>query len=162
MAPSCTVTRKTAVERVHTDYEYTARLDYDTAMPSIPLGTRGQKNLLVTTEVAIDFLGPETARVLATPYLIWHLEVTCRETIKPLLEEGHDSVGTEVCVRHLAATPVGMQATFFAEVIEVDGNRVRFRVEARDEKEKIAEGTHERFVVNVARFTTRLQAKLGR
>ena len=131
-------------------------------MTWISVGTKGLQNLLVTSEVAIDFLGPENARVLATPYLIWHLEMTCRLAIKPLLEDGYDSVGTEVHVKHLAATPVGMQVTFSAEVIEVDDRRVRFRVEAHDEKEKIAEGTHERYVVNIARFATRLQAKIAR
>jgi predicted thioesterase len=52
-----------------------------------------------------------------------------------------------------------MQVTFTAEVLSVDGNRVTFRVEAQDEQEKVAEGTHERFIVNIARFATRVQAK---
>jgi predicted thioesterase len=128
----------------------------------IPIGAKGEQKLLVTNEVAIDFLGPETARVLSTPHLIWYLEVTCQQAIKPLLEEGHDSVGTEVHVRHLAATPVGMQVTFTAEVTAVEDRRVRFRVAARDERETIAEGTHERHVVNVARFAARVQTKSSR
>jgi predicted thioesterase len=128
-------------------------------MATIPLGTTGRQKLLVTPEVAIDFLGPDTARVLSTPHLVWYMEVTGQQAIKPLLDEGHDSVGTEVHIRHLAATPVGMQVTFTAEVIEVNDRRVKFRVEAADEREKIAEGTHERVIVNVARFATRVQAK---
>ena len=128
-------------------------------MPNIPIGTRGERKLLVTSEVAIDFMGNEAARVLATPHLIWNLELTCRETIKPFLEDGFDTVGTEVNVKHLAATPLGMSVTFHAEVIEVDGNRVHCKVEAFDERDKISEGTHERFIVNVARFATRVQAK---
>ncbi len=128
-------------------------------MPNIPLGRRHERRLLVTSDVAIDFMGIEEARVLATPWLIWHLEFTCRDLIKPLLDEGYDSVGTDVSVKHLAATPLGMSAVFRAEVIHVDGNRVKFKVEAFDEKEKISEGTHERYVVNVARFATRVQAK---
>lgn len=114
---------------------------------------------MVTDEVAIDFLGPAAARVLSTPHLIWHLEITCRDTIKPLLDDNHDSVGTEVNVRHLAATPVGMQVTFSCEVIEVNEKRVKFRVEARDERETIAEGTHERAIVNVPKFAARVAAK---
>jgi len=117
--------------------------------------------LLVTSEIAIDFMGIEEARVLATPYLIWNLEAAARDAIKPLLDKGFDSVGTEVSIKHLAATPLGMSAVFRAEVTHVDGNRVRFRVEAFDEIEKIAEGTHERYVVNVARFATRVQAKVA-
>ncbi len=115
--------------------------------------------MLVTSDIAIDFMGIEEARVLATPHLIWNLELAARQAIQPLLDEGYDSVGTEVNVKHLVATPLGMSAVFRAEVTHVDGNRVRFRVEAFDEKEKIAEGTHERYVVNVARFATRVQAK---
>jgi predicted thioesterase len=126
---------------------------------AIVIGKTHERKLLVTSEVAIDFMEVEHARVLATPWLIWYLEFTCRDLIKPMLEEGHDSVGTEVNVKHLAATPLGMTATFRAEVIHVDGNRVRFRVEAFDEREKVAEGTHERYVVNTARFASRVQAK---
>jgi predicted thioesterase len=128
-------------------------------MDRISIGTRGEHRVLVTSDIAIDFLGVEEARVLATPHLIWNLEMAARGAIKPLLEEGFDSVGTEVSVKHLAATPLGMSAVFRAEVTHIDGNRVRFRVEAFDEQEKIAEGSHERYVVNVARFATRVQAK---
>lgn len=128
-------------------------------MVQIPAGTRFEQKLLVTSEISVDFMDMEEARVLATPHLIWNLEMAARNAIKPLLEEGFDSVGTEVNVKHLAATPLGMSARFRAEVTHQEGNRVRFRVEAFDEVEKIAEGTHERYVVNIARFATRVQAK---
>lgn len=128
----------------------------------IPAGTHFEVKLLVTSEIAVDFMGIEEARVLATPHLIWNLEMAARNAIKPLLDEGFDSVGTEVNVKHLAATPLGMAARFRAEVTHQDGNRVRFRVEAFDETEKIAEGTHERYIVNVARFATRVQAKIAK
>ena len=128
-------------------------------MHNIPIGTKGEERLLVTSEVAIDFLGVDNARVLATPHLIGGLEMTARNSIKPLLEEGHDTVGTQVTVSHLAATPVGMNVTFHSEVIAVAERRVTFKVEAYDEKDKIAEGTHERGIVNVAKFATRLAAK---
>lgn len=128
-------------------------------MAQVPIGAKGEHKMLVTSEVAIDFLGMENARVLGTPYLIGFLEMTARNAIKPHLEEGYDTVGTHVDVRHLAATPMGMQVRFHAEVISVDDRRVRCKVEAFDEKEKIAEGTHERFIINVARFATRLVAK---
>jgi predicted thioesterase len=128
-------------------------------MANVPVGTKGEEKILVTNEVAIDFLGVEEARVLATPMLIMHLEMTARNSVKPFLEEGHDTVGTEVRVSHLAATPVGMAATFRSEVISVEDRRINFKVEAFDEKEKIAEGTHQRAVVNIARFAARIQAK---
>lgn len=128
-------------------------------MSTIPIGTKHEERLLVTSEVAIDFLGTESARVLSTPQLIGHLEMTARNSIKPLLDPGHDSVGTQVHVAHLAATPMGMNVTFRSEVLSADDRRVNFKVEAFDEKEKIAEGTHERAIVNVARFATRVAAK---
>ena len=62
-------------------------------------------------------------------------------------------------VKHLAATPLGMSVTFHAEIVHLDGNRVRFKVEAYDEKEKISSGTHERYIVDIARFATRVAAK---
>jgi len=83
------------------------------------------------------------------------------DELKELLDEGHDTVGTHVNVAHLGASPIGMSVTFTAEVIRVDGRRVEFRVEARDEKEKIGEGTHERAIINIARFATRLAEKKG-
>ena len=128
-------------------------------MAKIPVGTKGESKLLVTSEVAVDFLGMEAARVLGTPYLIANLEFTARNAVKPLLDEGYDTVGTHVDVKHLAATPMGMNVTFRAEVIGVEDRRVRFKVEAHDEKEKISEGTHERFVINVQRFAARLIEK---
>ena len=128
-------------------------------MANIPVGTKGEEKLLVTSDVAIDFLGVEDARVLATPHLIGHLEMTARNSIKPLLDPGHDSVGTQVNVAHLAATPMGMNVTFRSEVIAVAERRVTFKVEAYDERDKIAEGTHERGIVNVAKFATRVAAK---
>ncbi len=128
-------------------------------MANIPTGTRHQFQIPVTPEISIDFMGIPDARVLATPFLIWNLEMAARDAIKPLLDDGFDSVGTEVNVKHLAATPLGMNATFRAEVVHVDGNRVRFKVEAFDDAEPISEGTHERYIVNVARFAGRVQAK---
>jgi predicted thioesterase len=128
-------------------------------MANIPLGTKGEEKLLVTSEVAIDFLGVENARVLATPHLIGNLEMTARNSVKPLLDPGHDTVGTQVTVSHLAATPMGMNVIFRSEVIAVTDRRVTFKVEAFDEKDKIAEGTHERGIVNIAKFATRVAAK---
>ena len=129
-------------------------------MAEIPIGTRGEQVRLVTTENAISFLGTEGARVLSTPNMIQLMEWTCRETIFPLLESGYDTVGTHVNVAHLAAAPIGMTVTFTAEVIAVNGARITFRVEARDEKEKVGEGTHERAIINIAKFATRLAEKM--
>ncbi|MCP5118357.1 MAG: thioesterase family protein [bacterium] len=128
-------------------------------MADVQIGASAERTLLVTGEVAISFLGDESARVLATPFLIAQLELTARDAILPFVEDGRDSVGTRVDVKHLAATPVGMSVTFHAEVTGVDRRRVTFRVWAEDEREKISEGTHERFVIDVERFGARLKAK---
>ena len=86
-------------------------------MSNIPIGTKGEKKILVTSEVSIDFLGQEGARVLSTPHMIGYMERTCRDTVLPLLDPGNDTVGTQVNVWHLAASPIGMVVTFTAEVI---------------------------------------------
>src|SRR5512133_2862213 len=111
---------------------------------NIPIGTTHEEVHLVTSEVAISFLGPEGARVLATPFMIMFMERTCRNCALPLLDAGHDTVGTHVDVGHLKATPIGMAVTYRAEVLEVNDKRIKFKVDAFDEKEKCGEGFHER------------------
>lgn len=128
-------------------------------MANIPIGTTREEKLLVTSEVAINFLGMEGARVLSTPHMIGYMERTCRDTVLPLLDPGYDTVGTHVNVAHLAAAPMGMTVTFRAEITAVNERRVEFRVEAWDEKEKIGEGTHQRTIINVAKFATKLAQK---
>jgi fluoroacetyl-CoA thioesterase len=130
-------------------------------MPSIPVGLTHEFRRRVTDEIAVNFMGLDEARVLGTPFLIMQLEMASRDAILPMLDPGYDSVGTEVRVRHLAATPMGMEVTFRSEVIGVDDRRVRFKVEAFDEKEQVADGMHERFVIHVERFAKRLAEKRG-
>ena len=128
-------------------------------MPNIPIGARGEMKLLVTSESAITFLGMDGPRVLSTPHMIGRMELTARDALLPFLEPGFDTVGTHVDVYHLAAAPVGTVVTFTAKVIAVDDRRIQFRVEAWDEKEKIGEGTHERAIINIAKFAARLAQK---
>ncbi len=125
----------------------------------IPLGAVREENLTVTDETAIRFLGLESARVLSTPHLIGFLEMTSRNLIKQFVEAAEDSVGTLVNIRHLAATPIGMHVRLRAEIQSVEGQRVLCKVEAWDARDKVAEGTHERFVINVERFAERVRAK---
>ncbi len=115
--------------------------------------------MTVTPDIAINFLGPENGRVLGTPFLILHLEMASRNLAFPQLDLGFDTVGTLVNIRHLAATPLGMQVTFHSEILAVEDRRITFKVEAYDEREKIAEGVHERAIVNIERFAARVQAK---
>lgn len=132
---------------------------YHNDMKEIPVGATARRHLLVTPETAIDFLGDERARVLSTPHMIAYMEWAARDALLPFLDPNEDSLGTLVNVRHLAATPVGMSVEFTATVTEVQGRRVLFRVEARDEKELVGEGVHERFIADVPRLIARLAAK---
>jgi predicted thioesterase len=131
-------------------------------MPEKIPTTKGVSRTEVTTEIAVSFLGSNEARVLATPWLIAWLEMTARNAVKPHLLDGEDTVGTHVNVRHLAATPVGMTVRFEAEVVRVTGRRIEFRVAAWDDVEQVADGTHERAIINVAKFGDRLKTKRQR
>jgi predicted thioesterase len=128
-------------------------------MHNIVIGTKAEKRVLVTAENAISFLGAEGPRVLATPNMIGLMERACRDTVLPQLETGYDTVGTHVNVFHLAAAPIGATVNITAEITEVVERRVKFRVEAWDAKEKIGEGTHQRAIINVAKFAARMAEK---
>jgi fluoroacetyl-CoA thioesterase len=99
--------------------------------------------------------------VLATPVMINLIEAAALKAVEHLLPAGHQSLGIRLDIRHFAATPIGMRVRATAELVAVDGRTLSFRVEAHDEKEPIGDGTHQRVVVNVARFDARVQKKLG-
>ena len=131
-------------------------------MPSIPLGAKGTFTLIVMPEhLANRFKDVTLPPVLATPVMIMAMENAALNALKPYLGERYSAVGTRVEVNHLAATLVGRQITAEAQVIKVDGRRVEFKIEARDGVEAIGAGTHERMVIDTARFIERLQ-KLDR
>src|SRR5260370_15462847 len=88
---------------------------YNNSVANIPIGTKGESSIVVRPEDAISFLGVEGARVLGTPFLIGHLAMTARDSIKSLLQEGFDTVGARVDVRHLAATPLGLRGLLRSE-----------------------------------------------
>ena len=105
-------------------------------------------------------MGNRGVHVLATPFVIGLLEDAANAVLRPHLPAGGVSVGTMVEMRHLAATPVGMTVRAKATLLETDGKRFLFAVEAWDDKEKIAEGRHERFVVpDLAKFLDRAMKK---
>lgn len=109
----------------------------------------------------IGFMG-EDGRVYATPSLIADIEQHCRRMLQDHLDTGEDSVGTRVEIDHLAATPESMNVKLKAAVESVDGRQVTFSIEAEDGIDKIARGTHSRFVVDVAKSRTRIADKLTR
>jgi len=122
-------------------------------------GLRGEASLVVADEHTAPRVGSGAIRVLATPVMINLFEAAALDAVEPLLPPGYQSLGTVLNVRHIAATPVGMRVTASAVVDKVEGRTIFFRLEARDERELIGDGTHERVVVNVARFDERVQRK---
>ena len=131
-------------------------------MESIKPGASGRAQLVVGEEHTAPRVGSGKVHVLATPVMINLIEAAALAAIEHLLPAGHQSLGTRLDVRHIAATPVGMKIFASAVVESVSGRSVLFKVEARDEKELIGDGTHERVVVNVAKFDLRVQRKLSR
>ena len=112
----------------------------------------------VAKNSGIEHLAP----VLSTPHLVSLMEPTAHAAVIPFLEPGQSGVGAMVQIRHLAATPVGMQVRIRAELLEVQGRRLLFKVEAWDEVEKIAEGEHERFIIHWERFMEGVTKKQGK
>jgi predicted thioesterase len=110
-------------------------------------GATAEVTLTVTPDRTADAMGNRGVQVLATPFLIGLLETASHRVMEPLIPAGGSTVGTMVEMRHLAATPVGMAVRARATLLETDGRRFLFEVEAWDDREKVAEGRHERFVV---------------
>jgi fluoroacetyl-CoA thioesterase len=123
-------------------------------------GLSGTAELVVGEEHTAPRVGSGKVHVLATPVMINLIEAAALAAIEHLVPAGHQSLGTRLDVRHIAATPVGMRVRAAAVVESVSGRTVRFKVEAHDEKELIGDGTHERVAVNVAKFDARVQKKL--
>jgi fluoroacetyl-CoA thioesterase len=129
-------------------------------MRPIPLGARGTFVLRVRpAHLANQFKDALLPQVFATPMMITAMENAALNAIRGYLDPGESAVGTAVNIRHVAATPVGHDVTAEAEVTRVDGRHVTFKVTARDEKEEIGSGTHERAVVDVVRLDARLALK---
>jgi predicted thioesterase len=122
-------------------------------------GMTGEKKEVVTEKNTARAYGSGGLEVYATPSMIALMEGACVEAVDKALPEGFSTVGTELSVRHLAATPRGMAVRAVGELLEIDGSRLLFRVEARDEAGKIGEGTHGRFIIDNARFLKKAGAK---
>ena len=130
-------------------------------MVALEPGLKGSTEILVGTRDTAPHVGSGKIKVLATPVMVMMMEEAALNAVEGLLPEGHQTVGTRLDITHTAATPVGMRVTATAELVKVEGRKLTFRVAARDEKESIGEGTHQRIIVNVARFDKRAQEKAG-
>ena len=127
----------------------------------VPVGALGTSSIVVGDEHTAPFVGSGRVPVLATPVMINLIEAAALDACEKLLPAGHQSLGTHLDVTHIAATPVGLRVTATAEGIAVDGRNIHFKVTARDERDLIGEGKHERVVVNVERFDKRVQEKIA-
>ena len=129
-------------------------------MRDIPPGTRGSFMLDVTARhLASRFKDATLPPVLATPVMIMAMENAALNALKPYFEPNESAVGTRVDVQHLAATPVGRRITATAEVARVAGRHIEFKVWAMDGDEVIGRGTHQRSLIDVGKFASRLAAK---
>jgi fluoroacetyl-CoA thioesterase len=126
----------------------------------VKIGALKERTITVNSNQTTSFLW-KGENVLSTPSMISEMEETCRLLLKEQVipDSEWDSVGTVVKIEHLAATPVGAEVFLKSEVASVNGRRVVFKVEARDKLEKIGDGTHERFIINIPHFRVKFDEK---
>ena len=122
-------------------------------------GIKGRQETTVTAANVATTVGSGRVEVFATPMMIALIEKAAIMSVDPFLEKGQSTVGTQVNVSHVAATPVGMKVWAETEVVVVDRRRITFSVKAYDERGLIGEGTHERFVVDVEKFQAKAEGK---
>jgi predicted thioesterase len=124
-------------------------------------GLTGKSEMIVKKEDLVSQLTDVPMNVLSTPRLIQLLEAAAIEAIHEFIPTEKVSLGTEVKIKHLSPTPLGMKVTAHAILKRVDGNRLFFLVDAFDEIEKVAEGEHERVLVSKDRFLQKVERKRG-
>ena len=126
----------------------------------ISVGLKGEAFNLVEKEDTADFVGSGSLLVYATPCMVALMEGAACEAIEGALEEGTTTVGMELNISHLSATPVGLEVRAEAEVTAVEGKVITFSLTAYDEVGKIGEGTHKRCIVNSQKFLDKTYSKL--
>ena len=125
------------------------------ALEKVSVGMAAEEIVVVTPEMTVGHFVAHMPQVYATPMMILHMEMASGAAIASHLPAGFVSVGMDVKVRHLAATPVGREVRAMSRVIQIDSKSVVFEVEAWDGNRKIGDGTHRRGIVNVAEFEKR-------
>ncbi|MDR3560003.1 MAG: thioesterase family protein [Negativicutes bacterium] len=122
-------------------------------------GISGEAAVKVTPENTADKMGNPGAMVFATPMLVALMEQAAIAAVQSYLAPGEGTVGTRVDVAHLAATPVGMSVRATATLLEIAGKKLTFAVEASDDREKVGQGRHERYIINTEAFFGKVAAK---
>lgn len=126
---------------------------------SLKIGMLGEAKVAVSEKNTAITHGSGSVPVFATPAMIALMENAAMSSVQPFLPEGHTTVGIKISSSHIAATPVGLEVAARSELVEVDGKRLVFKVEAYDSKEKIGEGIHERFIIATEKFMKRVEEK---
>ena len=125
----------------------------------LEVGIKGRKEIIVSeVDTALLFKSGEL-EVLATPKVVMLVEETAYKSISDVLETNESTVGTKVDLKHIAATPIGMKVICETELIEIDRRRLVFSFTVKDEKEVIAEGIHERFIIDKEKFLNKVNTK---
>lgn len=122
-------------------------------------GIKGSAGEIVSETNCADAMKSGGLKVYATPSMIALMEQAAYKSVAALLDEGKGTVGTRMNVSHISATPVGMEVTAVSELVEIDGRRLVFKVEASDGRGKIGEGTHERFIIDNQAFQEKTDKK---
>ena len=130
--------------------------------PSLQPGIRGEKRIVVNDSNAISFLGPDVPKVLASPHMLYAMEHAAREAVLDHLDPHEDTVGVGFEFEHCAAAPIGSTVIATASLTVIDGRKLHFAIEARDEVEVIGRGKHVRAVVDKVKFAERMRTKLNR
>jgi len=129
-------------------------------------GMKYTHRYIVPENKTVPYIYPESKpfqeipKVFATGYMVALMEWACAEAMAPHLELGECSVGIDINVNHIAATPPGMEVTIDVRCTDVDGQRTKWEIVARDEVDEIGRGSHERFTVNIDRFNDRVAKKI--
>ena len=128
----------------------------------IKVGTKGRCDSIVTEERTAAVVGSGSLPVYATPMMVALIEEAAWKSVQDQLEDGQGSVGIQMDVAHLSATPLGMKVWAETEVTAVEGRKLTFAVKAFDEAGLIGEGVHQRFVVDNDKFLGKCQRKLDK
>lgn len=127
----------------------------------LKVGITGSTDVLVSEANTAKTMGSGSLDVFATPAMIALMEKAASMTVQNYIDEDSSTVGTMINIKHIAATPIGMNVTAKAELVEIEGKRLVFSVEAFDGKDKIGEGQHERFIVKAEKFIAKANSKLN-
>jgi predicted thioesterase len=138
------------------EMRYNGGMNFEDILKS---GMSGEIEAVVTEKNTAEAFGSGGLAVFATPYMAALMEGACLSAVDPHLPEGFSTVGTALDIKHIAPTPVGMTVRASCVLTAVDGRELHFETEAFDEKEKIGEGLHKRFIVENEKFLKKVQAK---